>query len=783
MGTTSSIAKKTTPPEPEPDQDSESNSRIGTEQKQEPGRVVPAPDFEMFRFRSVPAKPESESEKEQKPGTGKEKSGLTDDTEEIRLRSSCQPNSTKLSGKTSRTSSVSSLRKASRDDSSKTTPPGDSSNGDLSVPESRDEVDASFYDPKMKEKYFDSMTKETKKAPEKKDTAVQIPAKNDEDLRAAKALVKKFPSMQDTFSNFDSAAVKLRQIIQNQFCANESQEELITLEQSFCIYDRIEERQALGDYLTLIDIPQLLYSNYDLIMKSLKLDHWTETILEDKSGLPEKECIYRIRSLLWNYTDASTLFGEQLTTTGIFQCYMKDLQAMKDDISETRKISYIFESAVSAIHNCSKNLANHHQFHKLEVVNHIIPYLKCNSPKVKMIVLLTLSYIISEDENELLLADENVHSFLIKYLCKAWNSFDHRFDGFAVDELVAGLMGLAKNDTNKKLLMENGALPILSAIMKSGSDAEKKPAIECIWELSFNKENQKTILADKEVVNLLTDLSKSDQKVIAKAASGALWVLGAQERSKKKQEEAKKSKTSPEKKIADHIMMSYAWADQKKVIQVKEYLRRSGFHIWMDIDNMGGSTLQAMAEAVEQSAVVLICMSDRYKQSQNCRNEAEYAFSMKKDIVPLLMERGYQPDGWLGMIKGTKLFFEFSGKYPFEKKIEDLVKELGARGKTLSEGVPGVENQIAVIKSAPLQAGKGATVAEWSIKDVQNWLEKNKLTSSSNSALKNLTGEQLEFLLKLSHRAPEFYFGYIERKLGLNSLEEMMKFSKAVDRL
>ncbi len=45
------------------------------------------------------------------------------------------------------------------------------------------------------------------------------------------------------------------------------------------------------------------------------------------------------------------------------------------------------------------------------------------------------------------------------------------------------------------------------------------------------------------------------------------------------------------------------------------------------------------------------------------------------------MQREYKPDGWLGMIKGTKLFFDFSGKYDFNKKLIELSRELGERGK------------------------------------------------------------------------------------------------------
>ena len=39
----------------------------------------------------------------------------------------------------------------------------------------------------------------------------------------------------------------------------------------------------------------------------------------------------------------------------------------------------------------------------------------------------------------------------------------------------------------------------------------------------------------------------------------------------------------------------------------------------MDLDNMQGSTLQAMAEAVEDADIVLVCFSQKYKNSPNCR--------------------------------------------------------------------------------------------------------------------------------------------------------------------
>jgi len=39
--------------------------------------------------------------------------------------------------------------------------------------------------------------------------------------------------------------------------------------------------------------------------------------------------------------------------------------------------------------------------------------------------------------------------------------------------------------------------------------------------------------------------------------------------------------------------------------------------------------------------------------------EAEYAYQKGKRIIPLKMEQNYSADGWLGIILGTKLYYEF----------------------------------------------------------------------------------------------------------------------------
>ena len=48
---------------------------------------------------------------------------------------------------------------------------------------------------------------------------------------------------------------------------------------------------------------------------------------------------------------------------------------------------------------------------------------------------------------------------------------------------------------------------------------------------------------------------------------------------------------------------------------------------------MQGSTVEAVSEAVEDAAVMCYGISQAYKESTNCRLQAQYAFQLELDMV------------------------------------------------------------------------------------------------------------------------------------------------------
>lgn len=58
-----------------------------------------------------------------------------------------------------------------------------------------------------------------------------------------------------------------------------------------------------------------------------------------------------------------------------------------------------------------------------------------------------------------------------------------------------------------------------------------------------------------------------------------------------------------------------------------------------------------------------------------------------------MMDYKYKPDGWLGIIVGSKFWIDFSERHKLDNNVEKLVKELGNRGKmVVQETVQGTRS-------------------------------------------------------------------------------------------
>ena len=405
----------------------------------------------------------------------------------------------------------------------------------------------------------------------------------------------------------------------------------------------------------------------------------------------------------------------------------------------------------------------------------LLRFAKVKVPAIAAESLLCLAYLVNEETNHLILADENLLSFIIQMLDEAWQSEDRHSNGYSAKELAEGLSHLAINDTNKKVLGRKGAVRVLISVLKtSNEDEEKASAARALWMLAFDDNNKEAIRQEKGALEALRQLQHSKDPEVQKAAAGALWEL-----------EGKTARDSDKRETTgNHVMISYQWDSQEVLIEVKNRLQASGYRVWMDLEQMGGSTLEAMAKAVENASVVLVCVSQRYKESPNCRSEAEYAYQLRKDIIPLMMQRNYKADGWLGMLVGTKLWIDFQSKYVIEAGAEKLIKELGGRGRDVDMTDGPSEPVVRAVQAHVVATTPSAsTISGWTNKEVKQWLKEIGLEKVCKEDISEMSGQTLIDLQELRAECPDYFYKCVEQSLKLTNMFDLLKFRKGLSKL
>ncbi|CAF2128648.1 unnamed protein product [Rotaria magnacalcarata] len=316
-----------------------------------------------------------------------------------------------------------------------------------------------------------------------------------------------------------------------------------------------------------------------------------------------------------------------------------------------------------------------------------------------------ISLLVPEDE----LLKENSTEKVTALFIKNFNAAVRSGRASKADAALKGFKDLVHNDDVKQEVLKQNILP---EIMKFAKERKQDPLpLEVTYAMTFNKEAIKIIREDGEFVDHVKELLDAEIQEVAKIAHGIMWKIEGEQKYEqkkmdkmKKKEDEKNQKTDGKSEKTDdakpaaaaaltddtaeiesdkyHMMISYCWAQQPLCHKINDRLEKDGYKVWLDRDEMRGSILESMAEAIENSKFVLVCMSSNYKKSINCKAEAEYAFNQHKKIIPLIVEPNYKADGWLGFMAGSKIYVDFAGKEgeEFDKAYDLLIEELKRNG-------------------------------------------------------------------------------------------------------
>ncbi|CAF4058763.1 unnamed protein product, partial [Rotaria sordida] len=213
--------------------------------------------------------------------------------------------------------------------------------------------------------------------------------------------------------------------------------------------------------------------------------------------------------------------------------------------------------------------------------------------------------------------------------------------------LLESMKNYVQHDQVKVELIKQKVVPLLiKCVVETQFDPVKVQliALEILLALSFDN-NAYCILRQNQIlmshIRVLVGNTNPAESYLQRAAERLLWRL--------EKEEAIIQSTVLNVHKYD-IMISYSHEDQQICFQIQEQLVKDGFRVWIDRDYLRGFIMAGIANAIENSECVLICMSSKYKQSPYCQLEAYYAFERGCRLIPIIIESNYKPDGWLGII-------------------------------------------------------------------------------------------------------------------------------------
>eukprot|EP00794_Sanderia_malayensis_P019590 gene19590-21515_t len=83
-----------------------------------------------------------------------------------------------------------------------------------------------------------------------------------------------------------------------------------------------------------------------------------------------------------------------------------------------------------------------------------------------------------------------------------------------------------------------------------------------------------------------------------------------------------------------------------------------------------------MAEGVDGAAVVLVFMTKKYENSDNCMQELNYTKKQKKTFIPIKLEENYTGEGALGLISAGILYEDFSDESTFKSSFARLKQQI-----------------------------------------------------------------------------------------------------------
>ena len=316
------------------------------------------------------------------------------------------------------------------------------------------------------------------------------------------------------------------------------------------------------------------------------------------------------------------------------------------------KISDEYDKFKIHCYSALSNIATDHQIETIPRIQDIIP---------------VFAKQLNKASTEISLNSEGVEREKIQFYNEEDESLSQQYDVYHVTDdfdtnLKRSLTGILNTlyklavSTKIKydLFVKFNVKDSIRSIILNGVEIEKKYALKLLSQLSFDDQVMDILSKDIELLKFIENLSYNSNCTVhslPKICKQLLWSLNTSKIVIGNQKMKKLNNNN------NQIMISYNASSRDICMKIKRSLTQVGYNVWMDINEIHGSGFESMARAVETSDIILMCVTEKYRQSLNCQAEAQYAFKLKKTIIPIILQNDYEHiDGWLGKLLKFNFF-------------------------------------------------------------------------------------------------------------------------------
>jgi len=182
--------------------------------------------------------------------------------------------------------------------------------------------------------------------------------------------------------------------------------------------------------------------------------------------------------------------------------------------------------------------------------------------------------------------------------------------------------------------------------------------LELLVQLSFSEQIRKDMNETKEFDKILKKLAKKDSSNLEDKVDQTIYIhiKNAIERLKwNLTDKAHKNSVSQITQLdAGHVLLSFALSNRDPCSEIKHKREQFNIKCLMGINNSDSKSwsIRKMRDNVDRSACVVICLTESYRQCNDCQLEANYALIKGKKIILLIMQEGCKGAeiGWLNAL-------------------------------------------------------------------------------------------------------------------------------------